>query len=55
MKDECKGVQWESEIGWGAHWSGRRVSDLVDVDLFVNCGREEAFTGRSGMNGDGVV
>jgi len=34
---------------------GRRASNLVDIDLFVNCSRKEAFTGRSGMNGDGVV
>jgi len=39
---------WESEIGWQAYGSGRRVSDLIDIDLFVNCGREEAFAGRGG-------
>ena len=39
---------WGSEIRWRAYGSGRRVSDLIDIDLFVNCGREEAFAGRGG-------
>jgi hypothetical protein len=41
---------WESEIECQAYGSGRRVSDLIDIDLFVNCGREEAFAGRRGVN-----
>lgn len=41
---------WESEIGWQAYGSGRGVPDLIDIDFFVNRGREEAFAGRSGVN-----
>lgn len=43
-----RGKIWESEIGWKAYGSGRGVSDLIDIDLFVDCGREEAFAGWSG-------
>jgi len=32
------------------YWSGRRAADFVDVDLFVNCSRKEAFAGRNGVN-----
>ena len=39
---------WESEIGWEAYGSGRGASNLINIDLFVNCCREETFTGRSG-------
>ena len=46
---------WESEIGFWAYGSGRRVSDLIDIDLFVNCGREEAFAGRSRVNTSWVI
>jgi len=35
---------------WQAYGSGRRVSDLIDIDFFVNCSREEAFAGRRGVN-----
>jgi len=45
----------ESKIGWQAYGSGRRVSDLIDIDFFVNCGREEAFAGRRGVNTARVI
>jgi len=45
-----RGRLWEPEIGLEAYGSGRRAADLVDIDFFVNCGREEAFAGRKGVN-----
>ena len=39
---------WESGIGLEAYGCGRRASDLIDIDLFVYCSREEAFAGRGG-------